>query len=65
MLRREPSNVTAWLRLAAVLARQEKWSEAEEALGWARQIDRNAPIDPQLERYIAGRARAQRAGRGR
>jgi spermidine synthase len=65
MLRREPSNVTAWLRLAAVLARQEKWSEAQEALEWARQIDRNAPIDPDLERYIAGRASAQRAAGGR
>jgi spermidine synthase len=65
MLRREPSNVTAWLRLAAVLARQEKWGEAEEALGWARQIDPQAPIDPKLERYIAGRARAQRAAGGR
>jgi cytochrome c-type biogenesis protein CcmH/NrfG len=65
MLRREPSNVTAWLRLAAVLARQGKWGEAEEALGWARQLDRNAPIDPRLEQYVAGRARAERAARGR
>jgi spermidine synthase len=65
MLRREPSNVTAWLRLAAVLARQQKWGEAEEALGWARQIDPKAPIDPELERYIAGKARTERAAAGR
>ena len=57
MLRREPSNVTAWLRLGAVLARQGKWSEAREALGWARSLDPEAPIDPELERYIQERAR--------
>jgi spermidine synthase len=61
MLRREPGNVDVWLRLAAVLARQEKWSEAREALVWARRLDPAAPIDAELERYIAERASAARS----
>jgi spermidine synthase len=56
MLRREPSHVTAWLRLGAVLARQERWGEAREALRWAKQLDPEAPVDPELERYIENKA---------
>jgi spermidine synthase len=56
MLRREPSHVTAWLRLGAVLARQGKWGEAREALRWAKQLDPEAPVDPELERFIEERA---------
>jgi tetratricopeptide (TPR) repeat protein len=61
MLRREPANVDVWLRLAAVLARQEKWGEAREALVWARRLDPSAPVDPELERYIAEQAAAARS----
>jgi spermidine synthase len=57
MLRREPSNVNAWLRLGAVLARQGKWAEASEALGWARQLDPDVPVDPELQRYIDEKAK--------
>ena len=64
MLRREPSNVDAWLRFSAVLARQAKWGEALEALGWARQLDPHVAIDPELERYIALRA-SERGAAGR
>jgi tetratricopeptide (TPR) repeat protein len=63
MLRREPGNVDVWLRLAAVLARQDKWGEAREALVWARRLDPAAPIDPELERYITERAARERSRR--
>ena len=63
MLRREPGNVDAWLRLAAVLARQGKWGEAREALVWARRLDPEALVDPELERYITRRAAEERARR--
>ena len=63
MLRREPGNVDAWLRLAAVLARQAKWGEAREALVWAGRLDPEAPVDPELERYITRRAAEVRAHR--
>jgi spermidine synthase len=61
MLRREPGNVDAWLRLAAVLARQGKWGGAHEALVWARRLDPEARVDPELERYISVRAAEERA----
>ncbi len=60
VLRREPANVTAWLRLGAVLARQGKWSEARDALVWARLLDPEAPVDPELERYIDEKAKGIR-----
>ena len=60
VLRREPANVSAWLRLGAVLARQGKWAEAGEALTWAKRLDPGAPVDPQLERFIADKARSTR-----
>jgi tetratricopeptide (TPR) repeat protein len=58
VLRREPTNVMAWLRLGAVLARQDKWREARDALQWATRLDPEAPVDPELERYIAAKAAA-------
>jgi spermidine synthase len=61
MLRREPGNVAAWMRMAAVLARQGKWSGAHEALVWARRLDPEAPVDPELERYISRRAAEEKA----
>jgi spermidine synthase len=63
MLRREPGNVVAWLRLAAVLARQAQWGEAREALVWARRLDPEAPVDPELELYISRRAAEARTRR--
>jgi spermidine synthase len=60
VLRREPGNVAAWLRLGAVLARQEKWAEAGEAFAWAKQLDPEAPVDPELERFIEDKAKAVR-----
>ena len=62
VLRREPGNVDAWLRLAAVLARQGKWTEAGEALRWAHRLDPEAPVDPELAGYIARRIAEQTAG---
>jgi spermidine synthase len=56
MLRREPTHVDAWLRLGAVLARQGKWGEARDALQWAKQLDPDAPVDPELERYMNEKA---------
>jgi tetratricopeptide (TPR) repeat protein len=55
VLRREPANVDAWLRLAAVLARQGKWHEAGDALVWAQRLDPEAPVDPELASYISRR----------
>jgi tetratricopeptide (TPR) repeat protein len=63
ILRREPGNVDAWLRLGAALARQSRWGEAEEAIVWARRLDPDAPIDAELERYIASRAKQERTAR--
>jgi tetratricopeptide (TPR) repeat protein len=63
ILRREPTNVDAWLRLAAVLARQGDWAGAHEALVWARRLDPKAPVDAELERYIATRATEERRSR--
>ena len=60
VLRREPANVSAWLRLGAVLARQGKWTEAGEALTWAKRLDPEAPVDPQLEQFIEDKARSAR-----
>jgi tetratricopeptide (TPR) repeat protein len=62
VLRREPGNVDAWLRMAAILARQGKWAEAGEALRWAGRLDPKAPVDPELAGYIARRIAEQTAG---
>jgi tetratricopeptide (TPR) repeat protein len=60
ILRREPTNVDAWLRLGAVLARQEKWGEAGEALEWAERLDPEAPVNPELKRYISEKIAEER-----
>jgi hypothetical protein len=44
-----------------VLARQGKWGDAHEALVWARRLDPEAPVDPELERFITRRAMEERA----
>ncbi len=55
VLRREPTNIDTWLRLAAVLARQGKWHEAGEALVWAQRLDPDVTVDPELAGYISRR----------
>jgi cytochrome c-type biogenesis protein CcmH/NrfG len=60
VLRREPANVDAWLRLGAVLARQGKWAEAGEALEWAEELDSEAPVDPELKAFISRKIAEQR-----
>ena len=57
LLRLEPANVPAWLRLGAALARQDRWQEAKDALDTARSIDSSAPIDPELRAYVDKMAR--------
>ncbi len=51
-LRVRPARVDAWLRFAAVLARQSKWKEAREAIERARKLDPAAPVDPKLLAYL-------------
>jgi tetratricopeptide (TPR) repeat protein len=51
-LRLRPARVDAWLRFAAVLARQSKWKEARESIARARTLDPSAPVDPALLAYL-------------
>jgi spermidine synthase len=55
-LRLRPARVDAWLRFAAVLARQSKWKEAREAIERARKLDPAAPVDPALLDYLERQA---------
>ena len=52
LLRLEPTKVSAWLRLAATLARQERWREAREAIAKAQALDPKAAVDPQLVAFL-------------
>jgi spermidine synthase len=52
LVRVEASNVAAWLRLGAVLARQQKWSEARDAIARARALDPKAPVDAELLAFL-------------
>jgi spermidine synthase len=56
LLRLRPARVDAWLRLAAVLARQSKWKEAREAIERARKLDPAAPVDQELLDYLERQA---------
>ena len=56
--------VAVWLRLGAVLARQERWSEARDAFAKARALDPKAPLDPQLLAFIEQKAAADSQGSG-
>jgi spermidine synthase len=60
LVRLEPENTAAWLRLAAALARLERWREAREAIAKAQALDPKAPVDRELvaflERQAAGKA---------
>lgn len=51
-LRLQPERVDAWLRFAAVLARQSKWRDAAEALHRARALDPKVPLDPALVAFV-------------
>jgi spermidine synthase len=59
LLRLEPRKVDAWLRLAAVLARQSKWADARAALHEARRLDPRAPVDPELVAFVEKQAAAR------
>ena len=52
----EPTKVSAWLRLAATLARQERWREAREAIAKAQALDPKAAVDPQLVAFLEQQA---------
>jgi spermidine synthase len=53
LLRAEPGNVGAWLRLGAILARQKRWGEARDAIARAQALDAQAPVDPELVAFLA------------
>ena len=52
LVRLQPGKVPSWLRLAAVLARQERWTEARDAIAKAQALDPKAPVDPQLLAFL-------------
>jgi spermidine synthase len=52
LLRLEPGKVSPWLRLAAVLARRERWREARDAIARAQALDPKAAVDPQLIAFL-------------
>jgi spermidine synthase len=58
LLKLRPQDVDAWLRLAAVQARQSKWTAARDALRRALAIDAKAPVDPALLEYVERQAAA-------
>jgi spermidine synthase len=60
LVRLEPENAPAWLRLVAVLARQQKWADARAALARAQALDPGATVDPQLVDFLERQAMAGR-----
>jgi spermidine synthase len=58
LLALRPREVDAWLRLAAIQARQSKWAAARDALRHARSLDAKAPVDPALLDYVERQASA-------
>ncbi len=58
LLRLEPAKVSAWLRLAATLARQERWRDARQAIAKAQSLDAKAPVDPELVAFLERQAAA-------
>jgi hypothetical protein len=63
LVRLMPRDVAAWLRLAAILARQQRWSEARGAITKARAIDPRAPVDAELLAFLDRQAAAPGAPR--
>jgi spermidine synthase len=56
LLELHPADVDAWLRLAAIQARQSRWPAARDALQRALAIDARAPVDAALLDYVERRA---------
>jgi spermidine synthase len=56
LLTLRPRDVDAWLRLAAIQARQSKWTAARDALRRALAIEPKAPVDPALLDYVERQA---------
>jgi spermidine synthase len=52
LVKLQPTKVSAWLRLAAALAREQRWGEAREAIAKAQALDPKAPVDPQLLQFL-------------
>ena len=59
LVRLQPERVAPWLRLAAVLARQERRTEAREAITKAQALDPKAPVDPQLLAFLDRQAKGK------
>jgi cytochrome c-type biogenesis protein CcmH/NrfG len=58
LVRLEPENTPAWLRLAGALARLQRWAEAKDALARARSLDPKAPVAPELVAFLEQQASA-------
>jgi hypothetical protein len=58
LVRLEPENAPAWLRLGAILARRQRWGEARAAIARARAIDPAAPVDAELLAFLDRQAAA-------
>jgi tetratricopeptide (TPR) repeat protein len=58
LVRLEPENAPAWLRLGAILARRERWADARAAIARARTIDPGAPVDEALVAFLEQKATA-------
>ncbi len=56
LVRLEPDDVAAWLRLAAILARQQRWTEARGAIARARALDPKVPVDAELLAFLDQKA---------
>ncbi len=56
LVRLEPENGPAWLRLVAILTRQQRWDEARAALARARAVDPGAPVDAELVAFLERQA---------
>ncbi len=63
LVRLEPESVAAWLRLAAILARERRWSEARGAITKALALDPKAPVDAELLAFLDRQAAAPGAPR--
>jgi tetratricopeptide (TPR) repeat protein len=56
LVRLEPEDTAAWLRLGATLARLARWREAREAIARARELDPRAPVDAELVAFLERKA---------
>jgi Flp pilus assembly protein TadD len=58
LLRLRPNDGAAWLRLGAVLARQQRWREARQAIARGQALDPKAPVDAELLLFLDRQAAA-------